>query len=311
MELYQLKVFVEVVRQKGFSAAASILHSTQPTVSRIVNQLEDDLGHRLLTRGKRDVVLTAAGKVVHRRALALLTDAARIRSDLADLTQMRHGELTFGIPALGNMLVLPLVKAFRHRYPGIELHLLDGGTLTLEDALNSGRAELATLLKPVNSDQYDSIPIIHDKLVLVVSKKSPWVRRRSVRLADLKTESFILFPTGYLLNNRIIAACQNVGFQPRIAGYHGQMHFILAMVENGLGLSLLPKSAVVGVPGVAAIPLRDPVIPWEMRLAWRRGAPLSYPAQAFLDLASTMLPFTSGVKRGKDRRADPSSSSEK
>jgi DNA-binding transcriptional LysR family regulator len=105
----------------------------------------------------------------------------------------------------------------------------------------------------------------------------------------LKSEPFILFPPGYVLNTRIVAACQGAGFAPRIAGYNGQWQFILAMVENGLGVALLPESAVSGAPHVSSIALRDPVIPWEMQLAWPRGASLSYPAQALLDLAAIIM----------------------
>lgn len=285
MELHQLEVFVEVIRQKSFSAAAARLHSTQPTVSRIVSQLEEDLGHPLIRRDHRDLSLTAAGGIVHRRALDLLGEASRLRSELADLSQLRRGELTLGIPPLGNMLFLPLVKAFKQRHPGIQLRLLDGGSLTLEDALNRGGAEIATLLRPINADQFDSVPIIRDKLVVVVPNTSPWVRRRFLRLADLKSQPLILFPPGYALNERISVACQNAGFHPNIAGYNGQWQFILAMVQNGLGLALLPQSVVAGAPQLTGIALRDPVIPWELDLAWPRKATLSSAAQALLDLA--------------------------
>ena len=288
MELYQLKIFAEVVRQKGFSAAAAGLHSTQPTVSRIVSQLEADLGHPLIVRDKRDLSLTAAGKIVHRHALDLLAGASRLRAELEDLSQMRLGEVTLGIPPLGNMLFLPLVKAFKQRYPGIELRLLDGGSLTLEDALNRGRAELATLLRPVNSDQFDSVPIIRDRLVVVVPGTSRWAGRRSLRLADLKAQPLILFPPGYALNERITVACQNAGFHPNIAGYNGQWQFIVAMVQNGLGLALLPKSVVADVPHISAIALHDPVIPWELELAWPRKTTLSYAAQALLEVAGKL-----------------------
>jgi len=291
MELHQLEVFVEVVRQKGFSAAAERLHSTQPTVSRIIQQLEEDLGHPLFVRDKRQASLTAAGKIVHRRALALLADASRLRSELADLSHLRLGELTLGIPPLGNLLFLPLVKAFKQRYPGIQIRLLDGGSLTLEDALNRGRAELATLLKPVNADQFDSVPIIRDQLVVVVPGTSVWARRSFLRLAELKSEPLILFPPGYALNDRIIAACQTAGFHPNIAGYNGQSQFILAMVQNGLGLALLPRSVVAGAPRLTAIPLRDPVIPWEMELAWPRHTTLSFAAQALIELAPKCFPL--------------------
>jgi DNA-binding transcriptional LysR family regulator len=290
MELYPLTVLIEVVRQKGFSAAAERLHSTQPTVSRIIRQLEDELGHPLLTRDKRQASLTAAGKIVHRRALALLAESARLRSELEDLKQLRLGELTLGIPPLGNMLFLPLVKAFKQRHPGVELRLLDGGSLTLEEALNRGRAELATLLKPINADQFDSLSIIRDQLVVVVPQDSPWARRSFLRLAELKSHPLILFPPGYALNQRIVAACQNAGFQPNIAGYNGQWQFILAMVQNGLGLALLPHSVAAGAAHLAAIPLRQPVIPWEMALAWPRAANLSQAAQALLELAPKCFP---------------------
>ncbi len=285
MELYQLKIFVEVVRQKGFSAAAAHLHSTQPTVSRIVRQLEEELGHPLDLRDKRELSLTAAGKIVHRRALDLRAEASRLRSELADLSQMRRGEVTLGIPPLGNMLFLPLVKAFKQRHPGIEIRLLDGGSLTLEDALNRGHAELATLLKPINTDQFDSVPMIRDRLVVVVPDTCPWARRRYLRLADLKAQPLILFPPGFALNERITVACQNAGFRPNVAGYNGQWQFILAMVKNGLGFALLPKTVVAGAPHLTGIPLRDPVIPWELDLAWPRKTTLSHAAQALLELA--------------------------
>jgi DNA-binding transcriptional LysR family regulator len=286
MELRQLEIFVEVVRQKGFSAAAARLHSTQPTISRIISQLEEDLGQRLLTRDNHDIALTAAGKIVHRRATALLADAAAVRSELDDLAHMRRGELNLGIPPLGDILLLPLVKSFKQRHPGIELRLIDGGSFALEDALNTGRVDLGTLLRPINPDQFDSVPIIRDRLVVVVSKQSPLARRRFLRLADLKSEALILFPPGFALTNRIIAACQTAGFHPQIAGYNGQWNFILAMVENGMGLALLPQSVVTSRPKLQAIPLRDPVMPWELDLAWPRGASLSFAAQELIALVS-------------------------
>src|SRR5258705_11250050 len=98
IDLRRLRFFVEVVRQGGFSRAAKVLFATQPTVSKAVRQLEDELGLALLDRVGHRSELTAAGKIVYRRALGLLNEGADLAARLDELRGLKRGTLHLGFP---------------------------------------------------------------------------------------------------------------------------------------------------------------------------------------------------------------------
>ena len=109
MDIRQLRVFVEVVRHGGFSAAARVIHATQPTVSKAVALLEEEVGTPLLERDRNGVRMTQAGEVVYRRAQAMLVERDDLRAELAELKGLHRGELRLGLPPLGSdMLFAPL-----------------------------------------------------------------------------------------------------------------------------------------------------------------------------------------------------------
>ena len=139
MDIRHLRVFVEVVRNGGFSAAARAIHATQPTVSKAIALLEEEVGMPLLERDRHGVRMTQAGEVVYRRAQAMLVERDDLRAELAELKGLHRGELRLGLPPLGSdMLFAPLFAAYRTRYPSIDLHLLEQGSEALEESLGAG-----------------------------------------------------------------------------------------------------------------------------------------------------------------------------
>ncbi len=102
MDLRELRVFVEVVRQGGFSAATKVLFASQSTVSKAVKQLEDEVGVQLFDRVGKKVKLTAAGDVVYRHAVAMLAARENLQNDLADMSGLRRGRIRLGLSRLGS-----------------------------------------------------------------------------------------------------------------------------------------------------------------------------------------------------------------
>jgi len=292
MELRTLRAFVEVARCGGFTLAAERLAVTQSTVSKMIGKLEEELGQPLLQRQHRQAELTDAGRAVLGYAEGVLAHAASIGHALDELAGLRRGELRIGVPTLGPRLFVPLMSAFKRRYPNIELKLFEDGSHATERALLDGQLELGGLLAPVDSERFEHRLLVDDRLALLAPRRSAWARRPSVPLADLAEEPFILFGAGFALNERIIAACAQCGFSPSVTGRSGQIGFILEMVRHGLGVALLPSSQLSGLElaDFAVSALVEPEIPWRIELCWLRGSHLSSAARAWLELQAQGTP---------------------
>ena len=287
MELRTLRAFVEVVRTGGFTAAADRTSVTQPTISKLVSQLESELGLPLLQRNSRNVVLTDAGRIVLGYAEGMLAGAANMQLALSELSGLQRGELRIGIPPLGPRLFVPFIGAYKRRYPGVELKLFEDGSRAIEAALLRGEIELGGLLAPIDETLFEHQMLIDDKLALLAPAKSYWARHPTVNLSDLAEEPFILFPESYVLNDRIFEACKLLGFIPSVAGRSGQIGFILEMVRSGVGISLLPSSALdkLDLSNFSVSALVEPYVPWRIDLAWVRGNHLSAAAKGWLAMS--------------------------
>lgn len=283
MELRALKAFVEVAKSGGFTAAADRLALTQSSVSKLVARLEEELGQPLFQRHRRQAELTDGGRVVLHYAETILANAAGIEGALMELGELKRGELRIGIPPLGPRLFVPHIAEFKRRHPAIDLQLFEDGSIAITQALLTGQLELGGLLAPLDDTRFEHRMLIDDHLVLLAPARSYWSKRSEVRLEELADEPFILFPPAYALNERIMEACRNAGFTPQVAGRSGQTGFILELIRHGIGITLLPSSALQQVDtGEFSTCTLAPQIPWRIDLAWARGSFLSAAARAWL-----------------------------
>lgn len=291
MDLRALRYFAEVVREGGFSAAAKTAFATQPTLSKAVRQLEDELGLPLLERIGHRILPTPAGEIVYRRALGLLAARQDLLAELDDLRGLRRGVLRLGLPVLGShLLFAPLFATYRQRYPGVEIQLLERGSQFMEEAVLAGQIELAGSLLPI-PETFDWQMVCEEPMVALLPRAHPLAGTPAVTLAELADSAFILFEGGFALNRIIINACQQLGFTPREAARSAQPDFIVALVAAGLGIGLLPRLIAEQRPHpqVCYAPLAGEQAPrWQLALSWRRGSYLSPAARAWLDLARTI-----------------------
>ncbi|WP_324708908.1 LysR family transcriptional regulator [Pseudomonas citronellolis] len=286
MEFKQLRSFVEVVRQGSFTQAAQRLHASQSAISKQVAQLEQSLHVQLLERSGPHVRLTAAGEVVLRRAEDMLRLRRELLIELDDLSQMRRGELRLGLPLLGaDALFAWRFAEYRKRYPHIQVHLVEGGSKSLEQALHAGELELAGALTP-NDPAFDWQPFCNEPLDALLPAEHPLAGRESIALAELADTPFLLYQQSFTLNDRLLRACREAGFEPREGGRSGQADFLGALVAAGQGVVLLPRAVAQEVerPGVARVLLSEPDLRWDICFIWRRDAYLSHAAKAWLAL---------------------------
>jgi DNA-binding transcriptional LysR family regulator len=306
MELRTLRVFVEVVRQGGFSRAAEIVFATQSTVSKAVKQLEDEIGVPLLDRVGHRSVLTVAGEIVYRRALKMLAERDDLVAELDDLRGLRRGTLRLGLPPMGSSLFAPLFVTFRDRYPGVDVRLVEHGSARLQEILLAGEIDLAASLLPV-SDEFEWQEVRSEPLMALVPGDHPLAHKRTVSLLDLKEIPFILFDTGFALTRIIVEACQRHGFEPTVAARTSQIAFAVELAALGLGVAILPRITAerLHYPSVCRILLDEPGVKWQAVMIWRRGAHLSHSARAWLAIWRETYPDQPAVEpttQGSARR---------
>ena len=287
MEFKHLRTFVEVARAGGFTPAAQTLHISQSAVSKQVAQLEHNLGTPLFDRLGSHVRLTAAGTVVLQRAEGMLRLQQELLSELDDLSQLTRGELRLGLPLLGSdALFASLFAEYRRRYPNIQVQLLEGGSLVVEQAVLSGELELGGSLTPKNPT-FAYQPFCDEPLDALLPADHPLAEDGSVRLEQLSETPFLLYQRSFVLNDRLLQACQQLGFTPKEGGRSGQSDFLVALVAAGQGVVLLPSVVARGLvrPGVVRLKLIAPEdLRWDIAFIWREGAYLSRAAQAWLEL---------------------------
>jgi DNA-binding transcriptional LysR family regulator len=285
MELRHLRYFVALAEELHFSRAAERLGISQPPLSQQIRALEEMLAARLFDRSSRHVALTEAGRVFLAEARATLAQADRARMVASRAHLGEIGELAVGLfpSALLAEPVADAILAFRRAHPQVRLVLRESAAHPTMEALAEGSLEVAFLRygpRPQLSPGLRVVEVLCEPMVLVVHKNHRLARMRGpVAVAALEDEPFIHFSprAGNALHDHVALLCEAEGFTPRIAQEANQNGSILALVGNGLGISVLPQSLCrLRLPELRILPIDSPKFVSRIWLAHRGrgGGPL-------------------------------------
>ena len=284
MDIRALRYFVEVVRTSSFTRAAEQLFVTQPTISKMVKSLEDELGGPLLLREGRSVRLTDAGRVVFERGQQLLQDADRLKQEVAEVDGIARGELTVGISPTTGHYMAPIIAQYQQRYPGVQLQLREQGARALEQAVASGEIDLAMgLLRP--GSPLASLPIkTHTTVAVFANARAPQASGQ-VRWIDLAALSFVMYESDFALHEGVRACCAQAGFEPHIALQSRYWDFIGDLVAADVGVAIMFEhvAARYDPTQVTCLPIVQPTLSHDFGLIWRADY-LSRAGKAWVDL---------------------------
>ena len=286
MNLREMEVFVEVVRQGGFSRAAKVVHATQSTLSKAVKRLEEELGMPLLERIGNRSKLTTAGEIFYRWAASILVKREDLFAELDDLRKLKTGVLRLGFSVGSSILFAPLFARYRKLYPGIDVRLVLHGNKRLEAMLQSGELDLAAMLLPL-PPELEWQDAFTEPLVVLMAKDHPQANRKKVSLARLADSPFVLLDEDVAINQVVLDACKRRGITPRVVTRNRQIDFLVELVALGVGVAFLPRMLLERRhhPMISYALLDEPNTEWHIALAWRRGGYLSGAAREWLSLA--------------------------
>lgn len=291
MELRHLIYFEAVARHQHVSRAAAELAVAQPAVSKQIHDLEDELGGvPLFERVGRNVRLTDAGHALLEHVRTILAQVEAARAEIRERAGLQRGRASIGAPpSVGVQLLPPLLARFNREYPSIQLVLREGGTQTMLALLETSQVDLAVVTLPVAQRGLRVATLFCEELVIVAAPSHPLASRKSVALAALANEAFLLYPRGYGMREKTLDACRHAGFTPRIVLDGGEMDMVLRMAELGLGIALMPRLALTGNDRLAAIRVSDQRLERTMALVSRDDRALAPAARALRDFLETRL----------------------
>ncbi|MBV7470811.1 MULTISPECIES: LysR family transcriptional regulator [Aeromonas] len=284
MDIRALRYFVELVREKSFTRASEKLFVTQPTISKMIRNMEEELGQPLLNREGHSFTLTDSGQVLFARGQLILAQMQQLEAELADLQSLQHGRLALGIPPMVGHVYADLIRAYRSRYPRVELSIVEYGGRRIEQAVLEGELDLAITMLPTREEGVLSALELDCYPIQVVLPDLPrWRGGSEIRLADLQEEPFLLYTQAFTLSERLEQACQQAGFVPQVAARSSQWDFLTAMVRSGMGVAFLPEPICrrLTPDGLVLRPLL-PELSWRLGVIWPAKRYLSRTAEAWL-----------------------------
>jgi DNA-binding transcriptional LysR family regulator len=295
MELRHLRYFVTLAEELHFGRAAQRLHIQQPPLSRQIQLLEAELGFPLFERSRRRVELTPAGRALLGRARQVFDALDAAIHDARSASEGESGRLVVGYPSsLAYSGLTELLRAFRTRFPAVELSLRELSPGEQIDALKAGGLDVGFVRSSIDDPALGAELVRRESLMVVLPDDHRLAAQRTIPLQALRHEPFVMFPRarGPAFFDQLRGLCHAAGSAPQIVQEAPQLD-IISMVAAGFGVSIMPSSmrnfrrpglsfrAIVGAPQV------------ELSIVWRHQN-LSPALHKFLDLVRVL---------GVDRKA--------
>ncbi|MFC0171821.1 LysR family transcriptional regulator [Vibrio comitans] len=246
MDIKTLKTFLSVAKLKNFSAAARELNTVQPTVSRHISDLENELGTKLFLRTTHQVELTAAGEVLLPEARAILANDLRVKELVGKALESKESVLNIGYLATACSFFLPkLLGDFSSNNSKVTTHLFEMTAQEQKEALIENKIDIAFSRRQPQLDGriFNVEKIYTDKLVAILPANHALASSEKVSLKDLADEKFILFRRTEWseMYEHITLLCQERGFSLDVTFHPDNMRHLITSVSSGLGVSIAPQ----------------------------------------------------------------------
>jgi DNA-binding transcriptional LysR family regulator len=274
LELSELRAFVVLAGELHFRKASERLFLSQPALSKKIQRLEEKVKGALFVRSRRKVALTDAGKILLPKSAKLLQDAEDTLREIRATIEGRAGTLRigFGIASVSDVLPRTILR-FRKLYPNVELQMREMPSPLQVSSLIEGRLDAGILRLPVSNPKLISVPLFSEHLVLATPAGAPYQLKKGI--AGFRNSGFIFVSPSVseTFHDRVLSLCLRAGFTPRVVQEANEVLTILHLVRAGVGISLVPRSALrLKVPGVRFHELgwKEPL--WRIGIAWNRNS---------------------------------------
>lgn len=282
MELRVLQYFLAVAREENITKAAALLHITQPTLSRQLMQMEEELGVKLFRRGKHNILLTEDGMLLRRRAQEIVDLAEKTAKELKHGEEMVSGEISIGCGETQNMKPLSeMIASFRQKYPDVSFNIYTAIADDVKERLENGLLDMGLLLEPVEIGRFHYVRMpLREKWQVLLRRDMELAEKHKITPDDLSGVPLIIARRQSVRN-----VLENwFGYDKgklHIASTCNLSHYNQSiMVESGIGVALVMEFAC-NQDTLCLRPL-DPELESGCVLVWKKNLTLSLAMQRFI-----------------------------
>lgn len=245
MDLRRIRHFVILAETLNFRRAAERLHMAQPPLTVSIQKLEAELGVKLFARESTGVTLTASGRAVLVEAKRLLFHGNQLRETAKSTVEGTGGTLQIGfVGSTTYGMLQKLLPLFRAEYPGVELILREATSVDIMQQLEDNALDIGLVRVPLlQTSRATLVQLERDEYIAALPRGNALADKGLLKLSDMAGESFIMYAPTYAsgLHSTAMLACQQAGFIPRVTQQAIQVQTVLALVESGLGVALVPS----------------------------------------------------------------------
>jgi LysR family hydrogen peroxide-inducible transcriptional activator len=275
MTLTELRYIVAVAQERHFGRAADRCCISQPALSLAIQKLEEELSTTIFERRKNKITLTPLGEQIVHQAQRVLEEADQIKILAAQGKDQLAGPLRFGVIATVGPYILPdLVPLLNQRAPKMPLELEENLTLNLAGMLKSGKLDVIMLALPFDEPGIMTQALYDEPFKVLVPSGHPWQKKKLIDSRQLGSEKVLLPHAGHCFRQQVLDACPELSRSDTEGWQGNSLETIRQMVASGLGITVLPSSALTpkyDSKRLIAIELAKPVPGRRIGLAWRRG----------------------------------------
>ena len=290
MDIRQLRYFCAIAEEGQISRAAQRLHIAQPPLSYQLKLLEEELGVKLVDRNTRSLSLTQAGRVFYQRAEQILGMLQAAASEVKDVEYGVNGILAIGSPpAIGNMYIPERIARFHEEYPYVRFQWREGNTFRVLELLESDMIEFGIVRLPVPAGAYEQLPLLTESWLAVARQDDArWQGKNALTLEELGAVPLILMhrQAGIYCHDMVVDEMKNKGISPDIVCESDNISAILAVVDKGIGMAILPESTLSVRPAedFHRMAISGCQLESSSAIIWKKEKRLSRAAKLFLEL---------------------------
>ena len=246
MTLQQFEYIVALEKFRHFTKAAEHCNVTQPTLSAMIQKLEDELDVKIFDRSQQPIAPTAAGLLVIKQAKEALVQAEHIKNIVQEQKQEVAGKFTLGIlPTIAPYLLPRFISVLMKKYPKLELRIAELKTHEIKRALLNGDIDAGVLADIEDLEEYNISHLFYEQYMAYVSKSCPLYEKQLVKSSDLQNHQLCLLDEGHCFRDQMVKYCQIKSAQDSQMTYSlGSIETFMRMVESGCGVTFIPWMAV-------------------------------------------------------------------
>lgn len=246
MTIQQLEYILAVDQFRHFARAAEYCRVTQPTLSAMIQKLEDELGVKLFDRTVQPVCPTTIGEKVIAQARTILTQAAQVKEIINEEKQSLAGTFRLGVlPTIAPYLLPRFFPQLMEKHPELDIRVTEMKTQDIRQALHVGDIDAAIIASKLEDSSLSEETLFYEKFYGYVSRKEPLFKHEVIRTSDVTGERLWLLDEGHCFRDQLVRFCQMEAVKVSQMAYHlGSMETFMRMVESGKGITFIPELAV-------------------------------------------------------------------